>query len=221
LFVHQVKLLEVSMERGQLVRSTFLIFCLLLFPLANAQEPEHDPADPYWSSIQRRGVPHHEEMIGRALPDVTFRSPDGNEIALSSYRGKPLLIDLWATWCAPCVAALPSLKSIYAEFKDKGLEVISFDQDSDPEHAAKYLARHHYEWKNFHDGERTVQSALQADGIPLILLIDANGKIVYFDFGGRETDLRKAIAALGPDFSRPSKSRSDQSENSPDQVTQQ
>jgi thiol-disulfide isomerase/thioredoxin len=148
------------MGGAQLVRSIFLTFCLLSISLANAQEPEHDPADPYWASIQIRGVPHHEKMIGRSITDVTFEGPDGKEIALSSYRGRPLLIDLWATWCAPCLAALPSLNNIYTEFKDRRLKVISFDQDGDAAHASKYLARHRYEWMNFHDGDRRVQSAL-------------------------------------------------------------
>jgi thiol-disulfide isomerase/thioredoxin len=206
------------MGGAQLVRSIFLTFCLLSISLANAQEPEHDPADPYWASIQIRGVPHHEKMIGRSITDVTFEGPDGKEIALSSYRGRPLLIDLWATWCAPCLAALPSLNNIYTEFKDRGLKVISFDQDGDAAHASKYLARHRYEWMNFHDGDRRVQSALEGDGIPLIVLIDATGKIVFFDFGGKEADLHKAIATLGPEFSS-SKSRSDDPENPPNQVT--
>jgi thiol-disulfide isomerase/thioredoxin len=178
----------------------------ILIPLAKAQEPEHDPADPYWASFKHVGIAHHTEMIGQPLPDVTFAGADGQDVALSSYRGKPLLIDLWATWCSPCVAALPSLNSIYAEFKGKGLELISFDQESevgddgDAAKAAKYLAGHHYDWKNFHDNKRKVATALQCDGIPLVVLIDANGKIVYFDFGGKEADLRKAIASLGPEF---------------------
>jgi thiol-disulfide isomerase/thioredoxin len=145
-------------------------------------------------------------MIGQLLPDLTSVGTGGEEVALSSYRGKPLLIDLWATWCGPCLAALPSFNRIYAEFKAKGMEFISFDQeiaeedDGDAAKAAKYLAEHHYVWKNFHDSDRNLAKALQCDGIPLVVLIDANGKIAYFDFGGKEADLRKAIGSLGPEF---------------------
>jgi thiol-disulfide isomerase/thioredoxin len=188
-----------------IVRSAVLTLSLLcLISLATAQEPEHDPADPYWASFQRRGTPHHEEMIGQFVPDVTFVGADGKEVALSSYRGRPLLIDFWATWCAPCLAALPSLNRIYAEFKGKGLEVISLDQDRDPARATNYLAQHHYEWKNSHDGAR-LAAALQSDGVPLAMLVDANGKIVYCDFGSLDNEayLRKAIAGLGPEFAPP------------------
>jgi thiol-disulfide isomerase/thioredoxin len=188
-------------------KAVFTLSLICLISLANAQERELDPADPYSASIPRVGIAHHEEMIGRFVPDVTFVATDGNEVALSSYRGRPLLIDLWATWCEPCLAVLPSLNRIYAEVKDKGMEVISFDEvrdvvdeDRDAARATKYLARHHYDWKNFHDDDRTVATALQCDGVPLALVIDGNGKIVYFDFGGNEADLRKAIAGLGPEF---------------------
>jgi hypothetical protein len=102
---------------------------------------------------------------------------------------------------------LPSLNRIRAEVKDKRIEFISFDEvgdvadeDTDAARAAKYMVRHHYDWKNYHDVDRKVATALQADGLPLALVIDANGKIVYFDFGGNEADLRRAIAGLGPEF---------------------
>jgi thiol-disulfide isomerase/thioredoxin len=203
-----------------------ILALLSLIPLAKAQEPEHDPADPYWSSFKHVGVLHHEEMVGQSVPDVTFVGPDGKEIALSSYRGRPLLIDLWATWCAPCVAALPSLNRIYAEFKGKGMEFISLDQESeegdrgDAVTAARYLAGHHYDWKNFHDSDRKVATALQCDGIPLVVLIDANGKIVYFDFGGKEAYLRKAIANLGPEFTPVTPSNKGKSGESPGSTDQ-
>jgi hypothetical protein len=98
------------------------------------------------------------------------------------------------------LVALPSLNRIFAEVREKGLAVISFDQDRDAARATAYLARHHYNWPNFHDGDRSVEKALQGDSIPLTILFDANGKIVYFDFGGDEASLRTAIAGLGPEF---------------------
>jgi thiol-disulfide isomerase/thioredoxin len=187
-----------------MVRSAVLTLAFLsLISMAKAQEPERDPANSDEASIPH-GIAHHEEMIGQTVPDVTFTGEDGKETALSNYRGRPLLIDLWATWCAPCLANLPSLNRIYGEFKSKGLEFISLDQDGeeggegDAATAAKYLAQHHYQWKNFHDDDRRVAAALGCDGLPLVVLIDANGKIVYFDFGGRrnEAALRTAIAKL-------------------------
>ena len=196
------------LSKGAIVRGAVLTLTLVcLIPLAKSQEPASAPANPCGASTRRVGIAHHVEMIGQLVPDVTFVGTEGKEVALSSYRGKPLLIDLWGTWCGPCLAVLPSLNRIHAEVKDKGMEFISFDEvgdvadeDTDAARAVKYMVRHHYDWKNYHEGDRKVATALQSDGLPLALVIDANGKIVYFDFGGNEADLRKAIAGLGPEF---------------------
>jgi len=140
-------------------------------------------------------------MAGQMAPEVSLTAADGKKVELSSYRGKPLLVDFWATWCGPCLLSMPGLNRIYAEVKDKGLAVITIDRDSSPEDATAYLARHLYAWTNFHDTSNEVFKAFKGDAIPLAALIDAQGKIVYYDFSSDEAGLRKAIAALGPEFS--------------------
>jgi thiol-disulfide isomerase/thioredoxin len=180
---------------------------LSLTSLPKAQEPERAPADQPPAST-RPLVPGLDETVGQPAPDVTFVGEGGKETTFSTYRGKPLLIDFWATWCGPCLANLPSLKRIYTDFKGKGIEVISFDADGEDETegdaatANNYLAQHHYDWKNFHDTDRKVAKAFKWAAMPFLVLIDANGKIVYFDIGGhnRERNLRNAIASLGPEF---------------------
>jgi len=139
-------------------------------------------------------------MVGQMAPEVTFAGEDGKKIELSSYRGKPVLIDFWATWCGPCLLSMPALSRIYSETRDKGLQVIGFDQSTAADDAAVYLKHHHYGWTNYHDEEKAVYKALKGDGIPLMVLIDSQGKIVYYDFGGDERELRKVIASLGPEF---------------------
>ena len=134
------------------------------------------------------------------MPDVTFTGHDGKKIELTSYRGKPALIDFWATWCGPCLLSMPALSRIYSETRDKGLQVIGFDQSATAVDGAIYLQRHHYEWTNYHDDEKVVFTALKGDGIPLIVLIDSKGKIVYYDFGTDERELRNAIATQGQEF---------------------
>jgi thiol-disulfide isomerase/thioredoxin len=200
------------------------VLVLLLYSIAPARPQESDPYRPSTHPV----LPHHEEMVGQLAPDLTFVAKDGKETSLSAYRGRPVLIDVWATWCAPCLAALPSLRRIYAEFKGKGMEMISFDEDGedgedgDEATAAAYLARHHYEWKNFHDTDRKVAKALECDGLPLVVLIDSKGTIVYFGFGGKKVEayLREAIAGLGPEFAPPgpsNKAKPVESQDSADQ----
>lgn len=140
-------------------------------------------------------------MIGQPAPDVSFAGAGGKKIQLSSYRGKPLLLDFWATWCGPCLASMPGLNRIYTETRGTGLALLTFDQDnSDPEAAAEYLVRHNYGWTNYHDAGGEIGRAFKDEGIPLTVLLDAQGTIVYYGSGGDESAMRKAIARLGPEF---------------------
>jgi thiol-disulfide isomerase/thioredoxin len=139
-------------------------------------------------------------MAGQAAPGVSFTAADGSKVALASYRGKPLLLDLWATWCGPCLASLPALNRIYMDARNMGVAVVTVDQDSAAEDATEYLARHDYSWTNYHDAGFKISTAFKDVGIPLTILIDGRGKIVYYATGGDETAVRQAIAALGPEF---------------------
>lgn len=199
------------------------ILCCLTALQAQTPDPQstvsaapYRPPDHLYVGPGSTGIPHHAEILGQMAPDVTLAGTNDAEFALRSYRGKPLLIDLWATRCAPCRSSLLWLNRIHAEVKDKGLTVISFDQDREPETAVKFMARHRYAWMNYHDGDRRVENALQGDGIPLTVLIDAQGKIVYYDFSNHEAALRKAIAALGPEFASVAPSQDANSESAPD-----
>jgi thiol-disulfide isomerase/thioredoxin len=139
------------------------------------------------------------QMVGGHAPDVQFQAVDGSSVSLKSYEGKPVLIDFWATWCGPCLLAMPSFAKLYAEVKDKGLTVLSVDQDRARDDAVSYLERHNYRWTNYHDEDDKIGGAFKVDGIPLTVLIDAHGKIVYYG-SGTDNKLRSAVAGLGPEF---------------------
>jgi len=95
---------------------------------------------------------------------------------------------------------MPAFERIYKDVKDKGIAVVTADQDMVAESAGEYLARHQYSWTNYHDVEARVVTAFKTEGIPMTILIDAKGKILDYDFSGDEAAVRKAIAELGPEF---------------------
>jgi thiol-disulfide isomerase/thioredoxin len=66
-------------------------------------------------------------MTDDPIPTLRFKGADGKVVSIESYRGKPLLLDFWATWCGSCVAGLPELAELYQQAKDKGLVLISID----------------------------------------------------------------------------------------------
>jgi thiol-disulfide isomerase/thioredoxin len=157
-----------------------------------------DKLEPGWYTPSPLGP--KARLAGQTAPDVSFMLPDGGKVALSSYLGKPLLLDFWATWCGPCLASMPALARIYRDVKNKGVAVVTIDRDNAAEDAADYLVRHGYSWTNYHDADGEVARAFKDEAIPLTILIDGLGKIVYYDFGGDEAAVRTAIAALGPEF---------------------
>jgi thiol-disulfide isomerase/thioredoxin len=154
--------------------------------------------EPDWNRPVSTSPP---QMLGQMAPEISFTDPDGKKVELSSYRGRPVLLDFWATWCGPCLVSMPGLGRIENDFKSKGLTVITVDQDSVPENATEYMVRHHYEWTNYHDTDSKLKRAFKGDFIPLTILVDAQGKIVYYESGGDEVSLRKAVALLEPHLS--------------------
>jgi thiol-disulfide isomerase/thioredoxin/outer membrane lipoprotein-sorting protein len=139
-------------------------------------------------------------MTGDKVPPLKLKSADGKVVALDSFRGQPVMLDFWATWCGPCVKALPQLARIYGEAKDKGLVLLAVDQDEEANTATEFLAKKGYTWPDFHDGDAEIEKLVGSSGIPRTMLIDAQGKIIYDASGMDEDALRTEIAKLGPEY---------------------
>jgi len=142
------------------------------------------------------------ELLGKVAPDVELKSEDGKVVSLSSYRGKPVLIDIWATWCAPCVAMIPEMKKLNSDLSAHGIVLLSVDVEDDPDTASTLLKSADVTWQNLHDADDSMRSAFHAgSAVPWQVFIDSEGKVAFFH---REEDignLRSAIAALGRQYS--------------------
>lgn len=117
---------------------------------------------------------------GRLLPDIEF----DHQFSLTKKDFgdyKLTFIDYWTTSCGPCIKSLPEIVSLFGEFKDKGLNVISITDEDTPEKMAlakQILKKNNAEWTNFFDTNDHFKTAVNATGYPLQFLIDNNGKIV-------------------------------------------
>jgi thiol-disulfide isomerase/thioredoxin len=143
--------------------------------------------------------PFGATLIGDRVPALKLKAADGTVTPIESFRGKTVLIDLWATWCAPCVAALPALAKLAEEGKEKGLVLIAVDRDEDPNKAAAYLKEKGLALTNFHDGDGQIESMLGPSPLPRDLIIDRVGRVVV-DAQLDENRLRSRLAELEPAF---------------------
>ncbi len=139
--------------------------------------------------------------LGQPLPPIVLHDAAGNEVSLHQYLGHPLLIDLWATWCAPCLSTLPDLARIRRSTAQTDLKLIAIDEDDNPAIAPQLLKRRGYDWDDFHFN-KNVTTQLPTPGIPLMVLVDAQGTILYYHTGVDDLPaLTAAIAKLGSSYS--------------------
>jgi len=121
--------------------------------------------------------------VGDTL-DISFTALDGREVKLADLKGKVVLVDFWATWCVPCIKAMPEIKKLYAEFHDKGFEIIGISLDSDKEKLASYLAKEDIKWPQYFDGagwDNEIARQYGIESIPATFLIGADGLIAASD----------------------------------------
>ncbi len=120
-----------------------------------------------------------DENVGKPM-NIEGQTVDGKAFTSADMKGKVILVDFWATWCPPCVAALPKLQEFYAANHDKGLEIIGVSSDNDIESLKGFLADNkELTWTQLvnttSDELHPIATKLGIDMIPVLLVIDRNG----------------------------------------------
>ena len=106
--------------------------------------------------------------------------PAAGTRSLADYRGRVVLVNVWATWCAPCREEIPSLQALYRDFAPKGFEVVAVSVDDAAEAPRKireFLAPYHVTYDVLHDSAGTIQKTYQSTGVPENFVIGADGVI--------------------------------------------
>lgn len=120
--------------------------------------------------------------MGYEAKDFTLSMPEGKVVSLKEYvKGKKIvLLDFWASWCAPCRKEGENVKAIYADFKDKGFDVLGISLDTDKAKWQKAIEEEGYEWAQVSDllgFKSPICKQYDINGIPALFLLDGNGKI--------------------------------------------
>jgi peroxiredoxin len=141
----------------------------------------------YGAIIQEAITAVKATAIGR--PAIEFTQPDssGKSIALSSFRGKYVLVDFWASWCGPCRAENPNVVKAYHQYKSKGFDILGVSLDTDKDAWLKAVKKDNLSWTEVSDlkaWNNAASLAYRVKGIPFNVLLDKNGVIIAKNLRG-------------------------------------
>ena len=134
-----------------------------------------------------------------AIDGVTL---DGQVLDWAKYKGKVVLIDFWATWCGPCLAEIPRLKTLYEKYHGKGFEIVGISIDEDLDALKNGLEKHQFPWINLADAKRkeadqqTMGNRFAISSIPRCILVGRDGKVISVEARGE--GLAQKLAELFP-----------------------
>lgn len=141
--------------------------------------------------------------VGARLPDVRLDGLNGASRQLASYRGRPLLINVWASWCGPCRAETASLERLAWRDEARGFAIIGVSTDDYRANASEWLKRSNATISHYLDHDLELETLLGAARLPLTVLVDANGIVVERVYGAREWDAPQELQRLRRAFGRP------------------
>ena len=141
-----------------------------------------------------------EVEVGGLLREVTLNGFNGKTNTFADFKGKPLLINVWASWCGPCRAEMGSLERLAQRYNGKEFNVIGISTDDYINRAESFIEQTKISFDNFLDSKLLLENMLGANTIPLTILVDADGRVLLKARGAYEWDSPEIIDAIGKVF---------------------
>jgi thiol-disulfide isomerase/thioredoxin len=141
-----------------------------------------------------------EVPVGGVLREAPLYGLTFDYRALSEFRGKPLVINVWASWCGPCRLEMGSLQRLAKRVEGKQFNVIGISTDDNSDAAAAFLRRSGITFDNYVDRKLVLENMLGANTIPLTVLVDADGRVVRKIYGAHEWDSPEFLNLIGKAF---------------------
>jgi cytochrome c biogenesis protein CcmG, thiol:disulfide interchange protein DsbE len=123
-------------------------------------------------------------QVGTPVPEINVVGLSGKKIDVASYRGRVLLLDVWASWCGPCKQELPMLDAMARRLKAQGIDILAVSVDQERANVDKFLkGRGHWALTIAHDPAGAIAERLQPDKMPTSYVIDRSGIVRYVNAG--------------------------------------
>ena len=145
------------------------------------------------------GTPGEVE-VGGYLREATLHGFSGNSKKFSDFRGKPLIINVWASWCGPCRAEMGSLERLARRFGGKQFNVIGISTDDEASAAAAFVKQSQITFENYLDSKVFLENMLGASTLPLTILVDANGRVLRKIPGSQPWDSPELLELIAKTF---------------------
>jgi len=137
-------------------------------------------------------TPAQGPEIGKLAPDFELSSLDGQVVSLSDFRGKPVFLNFWATWCGPCKFEMPFIQEMYEGLSSEGLVVLAVNIREDPARVREFVATFGFTFPVLLAAEPAVPLAYNIRGIPATFFIDENGIIQDIKIGAFSSEVEMA-----------------------------
>jgi peroxiredoxin len=130
---------------------------------------------------------HPAPEVDHVAPDFTLPDLEGNQISLSTYKGRVVLLNFWATWCPPCRLEMPTMEKAYRKYRDKGFEVVAVSVDAGPKSSVKsFLKELGLSFQVLLDPDMETLRAFRGFSLPTTVVIDRQGVIRSRELGYRD-----------------------------------
>jgi cytochrome c biogenesis protein CcmG, thiol:disulfide interchange protein DsbE len=131
-------------------------------------------------------------VVGKPLPDFQVQTVDGKRRRLSDFHGKVLLVDVWASWCAPCKVELPMLDDMARRLKSRGVEILAVSVDQEKANMMDFIHKQrNWSVTFFHDPDGRVPDLLQPPKMPTSYVVDRMGVVRMINQGFETSDARR------------------------------
>ncbi|MBN1837460.1 MAG: TlpA family protein disulfide reductase [Spirochaetales bacterium] len=167
-------------------RSMFFVLSALLLLSAALPAAELTPEE-----IRAVGLQPLKE--GTAIVDFELEALGGQSRSLSSFKGKVVFLNFWATWCGPCRHEMPSMERLYQRLKDRGLEVVAVNLQEDAKAVERFVSEHGLTFPILLDRTGRVGATYGARSIPITYIVDRDGFVVAGTIGTREWDTEQYV----------------------------